>query len=223
MSSSPTDSPPPSNGSSPERLPRVGAESLENLTRSDLIYCGLCGALNPSTNFYCAACGTTLVDAFHASEGLRVFERPDAASRLIEIVPAGQELEIVEDPNAPSDYVRIRLPYGRLGYIRLLDVEALAQQGARPVPATADIPDINYRAKGCVTPTAALGALALGLVTSLLGMLLLIQSDSADVDVIAVAFCAGVVPLNLLTIALFLYARNREERAREAEEARDGN
>ena len=41
---------------------------------SGLIYCGLCGALNPATNHYCAACGTTLVDAFHATEGLRVFD-----------------------------------------------------------------------------------------------------------------------------------------------------
>jgi hypothetical protein len=186
------------------------------VARSDLIYCGLCGALHPSTNYYCAACGTTLVDAFHASEGLRVFERPDAASRLIEIVPAGQELEVVEDPNAPSDYARIRLPYGRLGYIRLLDVEALAEQGALAPPPRADVPDINYRARGCITPTAALGALALGLVTSFLAMLLLIQSGTADVDVIAVAFCAGVVPLNVLTITVFLYARHREERELEA-------
>ncbi|MDQ2655061.1 MAG: hypothetical protein M3Z20_18675, partial [Chloroflexota bacterium] len=56
---------------------------------STLIYCGLCGALNPASNHFCAACGTTLVDAFHATEGLRVFERPDPAARLIEILPSG--------------------------------------------------------------------------------------------------------------------------------------
>ena len=76
--------------------------------RGQLIYCGMCGALNPYTNFYCAACGTTLVDAFHANEGLRVYERPDSASRLITIVPSGSELDIVEDPNAPEDFVRVR-------------------------------------------------------------------------------------------------------------------
>src|SRR5919112_1521410 len=93
---------------------------------STVIYCGLCGALNPASNHFCAACGSTLVDAFHASEGLRVYERPDSAARLVEIVPAGTELDIVEDPTAPEDFVRVRLPHGRLGYIRLQEVEALA-------------------------------------------------------------------------------------------------
>src|SRR5688572_10738870 len=71
--------------------------------RGPLIFCVMCSALNPSSSFYCAACGSTLVDAFHASEGLRVFERPDAASRIIEIVPPGTELDVNEDPDAPSD------------------------------------------------------------------------------------------------------------------------
>ena len=84
---------------------------------STVIYCGLCGALNPASNYYCAACGTTLVDAFHATEGLRVFERPDPAARLIEILPSGGELEVVEDAAASADWLRIRLPYGRLGYV----------------------------------------------------------------------------------------------------------
>src|SRR5699024_8475881 len=101
--------------------------------RGPLIFCGMCGALNPSTNYYCAACGTTLVDAFHATEGMRVYEQPDSASRLIEIVPAGNELEVIEDPDAPEDFVRVRLEYGRLGYIRLSDVEALAEL---PQPTT---------------------------------------------------------------------------------------
>src|SRR5215210_5434271 len=109
--------------------------------RSALIYCGLCGALNPSTNHYCAACGTTLVDAFHATEGLRVYERPDAASRLVELVPAGSELDVVEDPSAPADFVRVRLPRGRLGYIRLREVEARA--AGPPPTASTRAPDIN--------------------------------------------------------------------------------
>ena len=88
---------------------------------SALIYCGLCGALNPASSYYCAACGTTLVDAFHATEGLRVFERPDPAARLIEILPSGGELEVIEDAAAPVDWVRIRLPSGRLGYVRIGD------------------------------------------------------------------------------------------------------
>ena len=38
-----------------------------------VIYCGSCGALNPRTNHYCSACGHQLVDAYHPSEGLRVY------------------------------------------------------------------------------------------------------------------------------------------------------
>ena len=69
---------------------------------SALIYCGLCGALNPASHHFCAACGSTLVDAFSAVEGLRVFERADPASRVIEILPSGDLLDLVEDPDAPA-------------------------------------------------------------------------------------------------------------------------
>ena len=113
---------------------------------STLIYCGLCGALNPASSHFCAACGTTLVDAFHASEGLRVFERPDPAARLIEILPSGGELEIVPDPDASVDWVRIRLPYGRLGYVRAADATATATAAA--TPSTIRPPDINTNARG---------------------------------------------------------------------------
>jgi hypothetical protein len=183
--------------------------------RSALIYCGLCGALNPSTNYYCAACGTTLVDAFHATEGLRVFERPDAASRLIEIVPAGSQLDVYEDTESPADYVRVRLSQGRMGYVRLSDVAALAGDGSELPDVNA--PNINSAARGCVTPMGALGALALFIVLSVLGFILLSQSDRTDTGVLAIVFCVTVVPILLLTIGLYLYARDREERL-EAEE-----
>ena len=85
---------------------------------STVIYCGLCGALNPASSYYCAACGTTLVDAFHATEGLRVFERPDPAARLIEILPSGSELDLVADPAASADWLRIACPMGDSGMCR---------------------------------------------------------------------------------------------------------
>src|SRR5690606_2002695 len=110
-----------------------GDEPEEGQAGEGLIFCGMCGALNPAGRYYCAACGTTLVDAFHATEGLRVYERPDSASRLSEIVASGTELEIVEDPEAPEDFVRVRLHYGRLGYIRLKEVEAMAAAAGAPV------------------------------------------------------------------------------------------
>lgn len=193
-----------------------GREPAGKRERSSLIYCGFCGALNPSTNHFCAACGATLVDAFHATEGLRVYERPDSASPLIELIPAGTELEIVEDPNAPEDFVRVRLPYGRLGYIRLQEVEALV--GESDPAELARRPDINTHARGCVTPTASVGALALLIVVVTLGLILLYGTDTADVGVLLLAFCVGVVPLMLLTIGLYLYSRGRDERLEEEEE-----
>jgi hypothetical protein len=192
--------------------------------RSALIYCGLCGALNPATNHYCAACGSTLVDAFHASEGLRVFERPDAASRIIEIVPSGSELDIVEDPEAPTDYVRVRLGYGRLGYVRLQEVAELAEAleaGAFAAPASRlPTPDINVHARGCITPTAALSALALMLVGGVLLFLILLRADAADAGVLGLLFCVVLGPLVALTIGLYVYSRDREDRLEEeADEA----
>jgi hypothetical protein len=191
-----------------------------------LIYCGLCGALNPGTSFFCAACGTTLVDAFHASEGLRVYDKADTASRLIEIVPAGSELDIVEDPDAPDDFVRVKLSHGRLGYIRLHDVAALANapRPSTPIDQSLGTPDINTNARGCVTQTGALGAVLLMLVLSGLIFLYILQSDSAESGIMALAACVTIGPLVVVTIGLYIFARSRDERleweAQEAAEAR---
>lgn len=196
----------------------------DNQGRGPLIFCGMCGGLNPATNFYCAACGTTLVDAFHATEGLRVFERPDSASRLIEIVPAGTELEVAEDPNAPEDFVRVRLQYGRLGYIRLQDVEALAELAAavpRTTPAGRPLPDENTNATGCISSTAALGSVALVAVVGLLMIVIAMQANTYDQGTLALVFCVGIGPMLVLTVAFYLYAKNREDRlADEDDEAR---
>ncbi len=185
--------------------------------RSSLIYCGLCGALNPAGNHYCAACGTTLIDAFHATEGMRVYERPDSASRLIEIVPAGNALDIIENPETPADFVRVRLPQGHLGYIRLQEI---ATQETLP---TADrrlfrSPDINTNARGCVSTTGALAALALLVVVAAFGLVLIFRANAADALVLSIVFCVAVVPLLLLTIGLYLAARSREGRQIEEEE-----
>jgi len=187
--------------------------------RGPLIFCGMCGALNPASNFYCAACGTTLVDAFHATEGLRVYERADTASRLIEIVPSGTELEVADDPNAPEDFVRVRLEHGRLGYIRMQDVEALASSTPRPASG-APQPDINTNATGCISSTAALGAVALVIVLGLLMIVVMRRADVYDQGTLALVFCVVLGPLLLLTVAFYLYAKSREDRlADEQEEA----
>lgn len=181
-----------------------------------LIYCGLCGALNPATNYYCAACGTTLVDAFHATEGLRVYERPDPASRLIEIVPAGSELDIVEDANAPADYVRVRLQYGRLGYIRLSDVAANAPGAiAAPTSRALPRPDINTHARGCVSTTGALAALVLLIVAAIFAIVIVRNAGPTDSGILFLFFCVTIGPLLILTVGLYVGARSREDRLEE--------
>lgn len=175
---------------------------------STLIYCGLCGALNPASNHFCAACGTTLVDAFHATEGMRVFERPDPAARLIEILPSGRDLEVLEDANAPADWVRIRLPYGRLGYVRAADAAA----ATGPAPASPiRPPDINTNARGCVTSTAALWALALLVVCAIFGVVILWRARPEDAGLLAIVFCITLGPLILVTIGAYVAARTRED------------
>jgi hypothetical protein len=197
-----------------------GLSGIEDTDRGPLIFCGMCGALNPSTNFYCAACGTTLVDAFHATEGLRVFERPDAASRIIEIVPSGTELDINDDPDAPDDYVRIRLRNGRLGYIRLNEVAAL--QNADPHLLDPDTPDPNLNARGCVSPFGALAALGLLVVLGGLAAYLLMQGDSGQGGFLAFVTCIIVAPVALLMIFLYLMARDREDQRLADEEESQG-
>jgi hypothetical protein len=174
-----------------------------------VVYCGLCGALNPASSYYCAACGTTLVDAFHATEGLRVFERPDPGARLIEIVPAGAELEPVPDAAAPADWVRIRLPHGRLGYVRAADAVAAATAPA----ATRRIrpPDINTNARGCVTSGAALWALALLVLTALFAVVIVARARPQDAGLLGIVFCLTLGPLILLTIGAYVAARTRED------------
>ena len=131
------------------------------------------------------------------------------------LVPAGSELDVVEDPTAPADFVRVRLPRGRLGYVRLQEVAATAPSAA-PAPA-ARPPDVNTNARGCVSSTAALAALALLVLTGALGLVLVRRAAPADAGVLVLVFCVGLGPLLLLTIGLYVAARGREERLVEEE------
>lgn len=206
--------------------PLTPDQQAEERGGEGLIFCGMCGALNPAGRYYCAACGTTLVDAFHATEGLRVYERPDSASRLIEIVPSGTELELVEDPEAPEDFARVRLQYGRLGYIRLKEVEAMAAATGAPIGGPASVamragrpvPDINTNATGCISSTAALASIALVVAIGALLLALMWRADTYDQGTILLVFCFGLGPFAVLTIAFYLYARSREERLAEEDE-----
>jgi hypothetical protein len=197
--------------------PRASWDEGGAAAGSMLIYCGLCGALNPATNHYCAACGTTLVDAFHATEGLRVFERPDPAARLIEILPTGSELEVVADDAAPADWVRIRLPYGRLGYVRAADAAAVNAPAAS-LPTRP--PDINVNARGCVTASAALWALALLVLLALFAVVIVLRARPQDAGLLGIVFCLTLGPLILLTIGAYVAARSREDQLQYEEEDR---
>jgi hypothetical protein len=211
--------PNPSSGTGPFIVPGPGqaAEPVQSAERASLLYCGQCGALNPATNHYCAACGATIVDAFRATEGLRIYDRPDTASRVIEIVSAGTELGLVDDPDSPADFLRVKLEYGRLGYARIADIEALAGADAAPQRPVGE-PDINTNARGCVTQSGALLALLLLFMLTALTLVYINQSDIEEQGIVALAACVTLGPLLLLTIALFIYARSREEAAEHDEQ-----
>ena len=192
-----------------ESGPRDPWDAGTSAAGSTVIYCGLCGALNPASSYYCAACGTMLVDAFHATEGLRVFERPDPAARLIEILPSGGELDVVADPTASVDWLRIRLPYGRLGYVQAAEAAAAA-----PGPTTSPRfrpPDINTNARGCVTSSAALWALALLVITAIFGVVIVARARQEDAGLLGIVFCLTLGPLILVTIGAYVAARTRED------------
>lgn len=185
-------------------------EPLDYSGRSGLIYCGLCGALNPSSNHFCARCGSTLVDAFHATEGLRVFQFPDDASRIVQIVTSGTTLEVMPDEDAPADYARIRLVDGRIGYVKLSEVNR-STTGAASLPAE-QIPDINTNARGCVTPGALLASIALVMVLSVLLFIVFTRGREEDTGIVLLFYCVTVVPLVGLLVALYVSARAREDK-----------
>lgn len=211
----------PNRGHGSLELPEAGSGDgpVQSAERAPLIYCGQCVALNPATNHFCAACGATLVDAFHAAEGLRVYDRADTASRVIDIVPAGSALDLVNDPDAPADFIRVKLEYGRMGYIRLADIEALAGE-TTPAVDLLGTPDVNVNARGCITQTGALAALALMLMLTVLAIVYISQTTIEEQGIVALAACVSLGPLIVITIAFYIYARSRDERLEaEAEDA----
>ncbi|MDQ2683088.1 MAG: hypothetical protein M3Y37_06135 [Chloroflexota bacterium] len=214
--------PDPNIGHGSLNLPSAGSGDtpVQSAERAPLIYCGQCGGLNPATNYFCAACGATLVDAFHAAEGMRVYDRPDTASRLIDIIPAGAELGLVDDPDAPPDFVRVKLQHGRLGYIRVSDIEAVAGMTQTEIDPLGT-PDVNTNARGCITQTGALLALVLLLMLTVLAIVYISQTTVEEQGIVALAACVSLGPLVLITIAVYVYARSRDERLEaEAEEDR---
>jgi hypothetical protein len=108
------------------------------------------------------------------------------------------------------------------------DIDALA--AAAGVAEPLGEPDINTNARGCITQTGALLAIALMLMLTVLTLVYISQTSIEEQGIVALAACVSLGPLLLVTIAIYIYARSRDERlAMEAEEFRsarvgaDGN
>lgn len=170
--------------------------------RVGVIYCGSCGALNPRTNHYCSACGHQLVDAYHASEGLRVYATADPGAALVEILPDGTDLDIIDtDEDLPADFVKIVMLDGRVGYVRLREVE-----GAVGTDAPGRREPI-----GCISSTALLAVIGLLLVASTIALVTAVQTKDDPGNVIAVIGCLTIVPFLLVVVGFYLYVRKRED------------
>lgn len=169
-----------------------------------VIYCGTCGAMNPRTNHFCSACGHQLVDAYHASEGLRVYATPDPAAPLVEIVPAGADLQVLEtEEDLPADFVKIALEDGRLGYVRLREVERAV--------GDLEVEETRREPIGCISSTAVLAILGLLIVSAALVLVTATRSSDNTADFIAFLACIILVPFLLLVVGFYLYVRKREE------------
>lgn len=170
-----------------------------------ILYCGSCGALNPRTNHYCSACGHALVDAYHASEGLRIYATPDTGAALIDIVDPGADIVVVETTESlPGDFVKISLPDGRTGYVRLREVEQVAGDAVQPEPS-------RREPVGCISSTALLAIMILAAVVGALAMVTAFRSTDANADFLSVLSCIVVVPFFALVIGFYLYVRKRED------------
>jgi hypothetical protein len=171
---------------------------------SGVIYCGSCGALNPRVNHFCANCGHQLVDAYHASEGLRVYLTPDPAAPLVEIVDPNLEISVLEtDEPLPVDFAKIALPDGRIGYVWLREVEQALPE-MRIVGA-------NGRPLGCISSTAILAVIALMILGGLLVLLVGFRSNDGTADFLSVLACLTLVPTIIAVAFFYFYTRKREQ------------
>jgi hypothetical protein len=168
-----------------------------------VLYCGSCGALNPRSNHFCSACSHQLVDAFHASEGLRVYVTPDPGAALVEIVDAGTPLTILAtEENLPADFAKVSLEDGRLGYVRLREIGEGLGDLSDAAPGTP---------VGCISSTAVIAILALLILIGTLVLVMAFRSPDPTADLIAVLACITIIPFLVFVVGFYLYVRKREE------------
>jgi hypothetical protein len=177
-----------------------------------ILYCGSCGAMNPRTNHYCSACGHALVDAYHASEGLRIYMTPDTGATLVDIVDPGSDITVLETTESlPSDFIKVSLPDGRSGYVRLREVEQIAGAPSVSEPT-------RREPVGCISSTGLLAIILLSIVVAALALVTAFRSTDANADFLAVLSCIVVVPFFMLVIGFYLYVRKREDEIAEERE-----
>jgi hypothetical protein len=158
--------------------------------------------MNPRANHFCSACGHQLVDAYHASEGLRVYATPDPGAALVEILDSGTDIAVIPtDEELPADFVKIALADGRIGYVRLREVESDVD-GAEPT---------RREPVGCITSTSILAILALMILTAALVLAIAVQTSDDQGGLIAALACLIVVPFLVLVAGFYFYVRKRED------------
>lgn len=161
--------------------------------------------MNPRTNHYCSACGHALVDAYHPSEGLRVYTTADASSALVDIVDPGADITVLETSETlPDDFVKVTLPDGRVGYVRLQEVERVAGGAAPEEP-------LRREPIGCISSSGLMAIIILSIVVGLLALAVAFRSTDANADFLAVLSCLVVVPFFIMVIGFYLYVRKREQ------------
>jgi hypothetical protein len=132
-----------------------------------------------------------------------VYVTPDPGAPLVEILDSGASITVVDTDEAlPADFVKITLDDGRLGYVRLREVEAAIGGDSSPT---------RREPIGCVTPTALLAVIALLIMTSVLMLAIAVRSSNDQGGLIAAFACLFVVPFLFVVVGFYLYVRKREE------------
>src|SRR5690606_29202830 len=127
---------------------------------------------------------------------------PDPGAPLVEILDPGANINVVEtDEELPADFVKIALDDGRIGYVRLREVEAAIGADASPT---------RREPIGCITPVALVAVMALLIVTAIMMLLIALRSDEEGALYPALA-CLIVVPSLIFVVGFYLYVRKREE------------
>jgi hypothetical protein len=144
------------------------------------------------------------VDAYHAADGLRVYQTPDPAAPLVDLVSPNLEVTIIDtDEPLPNDFAKIALPDGRIGYVWLRELEQALPE-ARAMSA-------RGRPLGCISSTAILAVIALMILGGLFTLLVGFRSNDGTADFISVLACFSLGPLILVVAFFYFYTRKREQ------------